>query len=203
MSKMKRVVSTLLLLVFACFAMAQSTTIYDIAVKDINGKEVSLNTYKGKVLLIVNTATKCGFTPQYEALEKLYKEYQAKGLEILDFPCNQFGEQAPGTMEEIQSFCTSTYSTTFPLFQKIEVNGANEAPLYTYLKGKKGFGGFTGPRAERMDTMMKKADPDYASKSDIKWNFTKFLIDKQGNVVARFEPTADMEEVEKAVREVL
>jgi glutathione peroxidase len=203
MLKMKRVVFTLLWLVAACCAMAQPTTIYDIAVKDINGKEVSLNTFKGKVLLIVNTATKCGFTPQYEALEKLYKEYQAKGLEILDFPCNQFGEQAPGTMEEIQSFCTSTYSTTFPLFQKIEVNGANEAPLYTYLKGKKGFGGFTGSRAERMDTMMKKADLDYATKPDIKWNFTKFLIDKQGNVVARFEPTADMEEVEKAVREVL
>jgi len=203
MLKMKRVVFTLLWLVAACVAMAQPTTIYDIAVKDINGKEVSLDTFKGKVLLIVNTATKCGFTPQYEALEKLYKEYQAKGLEILDFPCNQFGEQAPGTMEEIQSFCTSTYSTTFPLFQKIEVNGANEAPLYTYLKGKKGFGGFTGSRAERMDKMMKKADPDYASKPDIKWNFTKFLIDKQGNVVARFEPTADMEEVEKAIREVL
>ena len=159
--------------------------------------------YKGKVLLIVNTATKCGFTPQYEAMEKLYEQYKDKGFVILDFPCNQFGEQAPGTLEEIKGFCTLNYNTQFPIFEKIEVNGKNEAPLYTFLKSKKGFEGFTGERAERMDAMLKKKDKDYAQKSDIKWNFTKFLVDKNGKVVARFEPTADMKEVEKAIKALL
>ena len=202
MVTMKRIALALLLLTMAWNAVAQ-TGLYDISVKDADGKEVTLKNYKGKVLLIVNTATQCGFTPQYEALEKLYQQYSAQGFVVLDFPCNQFGAQAPGTMEEIKNFCTGTYATTFPLFQKIEVNGANESPLYTYLKSKKGFEGFTGERAERMGAMLKKQDPDYATKPDIKWNFTKFLIDKQGNVVARFEPTADMAEVEKAVKESL
>ena len=160
-------------------------------------------TRKGKTLLIVNTATGCGFTPQYEALEKLYEQYREQGFVVLDFPCNQFGEQAPGTIEEIKDFCTLKYGTKFPLFEKIEVNGENESPLYTYLKSQKGFEGFTGERADAMNAMLKKKDKDYASKPDIKWNFTKFLVDKQGNVVARFEPTAGMDEVEKAIRALL
>jgi glutathione peroxidase len=199
---MKNLVFTLTLLCLAFVAFAQEG-IYDLVVKNEQGKEVALKEYKGKVLLIVNTATLCGFTPQYEALEKLYVQYKEKGLVVLDFPCNQFGEQAPGTMLEIKNFCTEKYHTTFPLFEKIEVNGKNESPLYTYLKSKKGFEGFTGERAQRIDAMLKKQDPDYASKPDIKWNFTKFLVNKNGEVVARFEPTADMAEVENAIKELL
>ena len=199
---MKRTMLALLSLCFVWTAMAQSG-IYDITVKDAEGKEVLLKEYEGKTLLIVNTATGCGFTPQYEALEKLYEQYREQGLVVLDFPCNQFGEQAPGTIEEIKDFCTLKYGTKFPLFEKIEVNGENESPLYTYLKSQKGFEGFTGERADAMNAMPKKKDKDYASKPGIKWNFTKFLVDKQGNVVARFEPTAGMDEVEKAIRALL
>lgn len=199
---MKRTMLALLSLCFVWTAMAQNS-IYDITVKDAEGKEVLLKEYEGKVLLIVNTATRCGFTPQYEALEKLYEQYKGQDFVVLDFPCNQFGEQAPGTIEEIKDFCTLKYGTKFPLFEKIEVNGENESPLYTYLKSQKGFEGFTGSRADAMSAMLEKKDKDYASKPDIKWNFTKFLIDKQGNVVARFEPTAGMDEVEKAVQALL
>lgn len=199
---MKKTMLALLSLCFAWTAMAQNG-IYGFTVKDAEGKEISLKAYEGKVLLIVNTATRCGFTPQYEALEKLYEQYEEQGFVVLDFPCNQFGEQAPGTIEEIKDFCTLKYGTKFPLFEKIEVNGENESPLYTFLKSKKGFEGFTGKRAEAMSTMLKKKDKDYASKPDIKWNFTKFLVDKQGNVVARFEPTVGMDEVEKAIQALL
>lgn len=175
-------------------------TVHDFKVKDMDGKEVSLSQYKGKVLLIVNTATKCGFTPQYEELEAMYQKFRDKGLVILDFPCNQFGEQAPGSIAQIDEFCTGTYKTTFPRFDKIEVNGANESPLYTFLKSKQKFKGFgNGENAKFMDEMLKKQDPDYASKPDVKWNFTKFLIDPQGNVVARFEPTASMNFVSTVV----
>ncbi len=175
-------------------------SIYDIKVRDMDGKEVSLSQYKGKVLLIVNTATECGFTPQYEDLENLYLKFKDKGLVILDFPCNQFGGQAPGSIEEIHSFCTSKYKTTFPQFDKVDVNGANESPLFTYLKSKQNFKGFgSGSQASAMDSMLKKQDPEYASKSDIKWNFTKFLVDAKGNVVARFEPTASMNFVSTVV----
>ena len=199
---MKRTMLALLSLCFVWTAMAQNS-IYDITVKDAGGKEVLLKEYEGKVLLIVNTATRCGFTPQYEALEKLYEQYKGQDFVVLDFPCNQFGEQAPGTIEEIKDFCTLKYGTKFPLFDKIEVNGENESPLYTYLKSQKSFEGFRGSRADAMSAMLEKKDKDYASKPDIKWNFTKFLIDKQGNVVARFEPTAGMDEVEKAVQALL
>ena len=199
---MKRTMLALLSFCFVWTAMAQNG-IYDITVKDAEGKEVLLKEYEGKVLLIVNTATRCGFTPQYEALEKLYEQYKGQGFVVLDFPCNQFGEQAPGTIEEIKDFCTLKYGTKFPLFEKIEVNGENESPLYTYLKSQKGFEGFRGSGADAMSAMLEKKDKDYASKPDIKWNFTKFLIDKQGNVVARFEPTAGMDEVEKAVQALL
>lgn len=195
----------ILVLFTICFigiANAQNS-LYEISVKNAQGKEITLKEYEGNVLLIVNTATECGFTPQYEALERLYKQYKEKGLVVLDFPCNQFGGQAPGTIAEIKGFCTAKYGTTFPLFAKIDVNGAKEATLYTYLKKKKGFEGFSGERAARMDALLKKQDKDYANKPDIKWNFTKFLIDKKGNVIARFEPTASMTEVENAIKTLL
>lgn len=183
--------------------MAQN--VYDFTVVDRKGKEVSLSDYKGKVLLIVNTATRCGFTPQYEALEAMYKDYKDQGLEILDFPCNQFGQQAPGTEEEIHEFCTLNFGTEFPQFKKIEVNGENESPLFTYLKAQKTFEGFdlNDKLGKLLDEMLSKADPDYAKKSDIKWNFTKFLVDKEGNVVKRFEPTHDMKLVEEEVKKLL
>lgn len=183
--------------------MAQN--VYDFTVLDRRGKEVSLREYKGKVLLIVNTATRCGFTPQYEALEAMYKDYKDQGLEILDFPCNQFGQQAPGTEEEIHEFCTLNFGTEFPQFKKIEVNGENESPLFTYLKAQKTFEGFdlNDKLGKLLDEMLSKADPDYAKKSDIKWNFTKFLVDKEGNVMKRFEPTHDMKLVEEEVKKLL
>lgn len=183
--------------------MAQN--VYDFTVKDRRGNDVSLTEYKGKVLLIVNTATRCGFTPQYEELEALYKAYREKGLEILDFPCNQFGEQAPGTEEEIHQFCTLNFGTEFPQFKKIEVNGENESPLFTYLKSKQGFGGFDKNHriGALLDDMFSKADPDHASKPDIKWNFTKFLVDREGNVVARYEPTTECKVIEEAIKKLL
>lgn len=156
-------------------------TIYDFQVKDAKGNLVNLSDYKGKTLLIVNTATGCGFTPQYKGLQALYDKYQAKGFEILDFPCNQFGHQAPGSEDEIHQFCEINYKTTFRLFAKIDVNGKNESPLYTYLKGQKG--GFLSKR--------------------IKWNFTKFLVDKTGKVVERFAPTATPESIEDKITHIL
>lgn len=155
--------------------------IYDYKVKDAEGNDVNLKDYEGKVLLIVNTATGCGFTPQYEGLQDLYEKYQDKGFEILDFPCNQFGNQAPGTEEEIGSFCQSRYGITFKLFKKICVNGESEEPLYTYLKSQKG--GMLGSR--------------------IKWNFTKFLVDRNGNVVDRFSPTTEPEKIDAKIAELL
>ncbi len=154
-------------------------SIYDYTVKDGKGNDVPLSIYKGKVLLIVNTATGCGFTPQYNGLEALYEKYRERGFEILDFPCNQFAGQAPGTDEEITSFCTLKFGTTFPQFHKICVNGKNEEPLYTYLKSQ--ISGVAG--------------------KNIKWNFTKFLVDREGNVVDRYapnkKPEALAEEIEK------
>lgn len=184
--------------ILASVAGAQS--IYDISVKDMDGNEVSLSKYRGKVLLIVNTATQCGFTPQYEELQAMYSKFKDKGLEILDFPCNQFGEQAPGSIMSINEFCTSKYSTTFPRFGKVDVNGEKESPLFTFLKSKQKFKGFgSGDKAKLLADMLSKVDPDYASNPDIKWNFTKFLVDSKGNVVARFEPTASMNFVSNVV----
>jgi len=201
---MKKISILSLLIIFNVFnIMAQN--VYDFTVKDRRGNDVSLTEYKGKVLLIVNTATRCGFTPQYEELEALYKEYRDKGLEILDFPCNQFGEQAPGTEEEIHQFCTLNFGTEFPQFKKIEVNGENESPLFTFLKSKCGFKGFDKDHkiGALLDEMLSKADPDYASKPDIKWNFTKFLVDREGNVVERYEPTTDCKVIEEAIKKLL
>ena len=177
---------------------------YDYSVTDAKGNEVKMSDFKGKVVLIVNTATGCGFTPQYEPIEKMYENYHDKGLVILDIPCNQFGGQAPGSDDEIHEFCTLHYNTTFPQMKKSDVNGENELPLYTYLKSQKGFEGFGEHKlSELLSGMLSKADPDWDKKPDIKWNFTKFVVDKDGNVVARFEPTADMAEVEKFVTNLL
>ena len=179
--------------------------VYDFTVKDRRGNDVSLTEYKGKVLLIVKTATRCGFTPQYEELEALYKEYKDKGLEILDFPCNQFGQQAPGTEDEIHEFCTLNFGTEFPQFKKIEVNGENESPLFTFLKAQRGFKGFDLDHkiGALLHDMLSKADPDYTTKPDIKWNFTKFLIDREGNVVERYEPTTDIKIIEEDIKKLL
>lgn len=156
-------------------------SIYDFKVKAQDGSEVALSDYKGKVLFIVNTATGCGFTPQYEGLQDLYEKYHDRGLEILDFPCNQFGNQAPGSDEEITDFCQSRYGVTFPQFKKIEVNGENEEPLYTFLKSQKK--GIMGDR--------------------IKWNFTKFLVDRNGNVVERFAPAVMPEKIDQKIAALL
>ena len=180
------------------------STISDFTVRGADGQTVALSQYKGQVLLVVNTATKCGFTPQYTELESLYEKFADRGFSVLDFPCNQFGGQAPGTIAEIREFCTGQYNVSFPQFDKIDVNGEAADPLFTWLKGEKGFEGFgDGPMAGMMDQMMKRGDPDYASNPDIKWNFTKFLIDRKGRVVARFEPTAGMSEVARAVEALL
>jgi glutathione peroxidase len=170
---------------------------------DRKGNEVTLDTFKGKVLLIVNTATGCGFTPQYKGLEEMYQKYKDKGFEVLDFPCDQFGHQAPGDDNEINEFCTAKYHTTFPRFKKIEVNGENEIPLYTYLKSQKGFAGFTGVKGAFMSAYVGKIDPDYKNNANIKWNFTKFLIDKEGNVVERFESTVEPEKIEEKISALL
>ncbi len=178
-------------------------SIYDFSFKAQDGKEVSMSDYKGKVLLIVNTATGCGFTPQYDELQDLYELHQKDGLEILDFPCNQFANQAPGSDEEIHSFCTGRYGITFPQFAKIDVNGENAIPLYKYLTANTKFEGFSGPMGLVLKVAVKKNDKDYKNNGNIKWNFTKFLIDREGNIVARFEPTEQLSNVKAKVEEVL
>ncbi len=197
---MKRQILSLAMLMGVLTLSAQS--IYDYKVKNQGGSDVSLSDYRGKVLLIVNTATRCGFTPQYTELEALYEKYGPQGLEILDFPCNQFGAQAPGTIQEIHQFCTANYSIRFPQFDKIDVNGPEAHPLYTYLKSKKGFSGFdTGDKTGKfMDEMLRKQDADYDKRSDIKWNFTKFLVSTDGRVVRRYEPTDKLADVEADIR---
>lgn len=157
-------------------------SIYDFVVKDIDGKEVKLSDYQGKVLLIVNVASYCGYTKQYSGLEKIYKKYKEKGFEILAFPCNQFGNQEPGTNEEIKQFCSSKYDVTFPLFDKIEVNGDGAHPLYIYLKNEK---------------------PGVLGTKDIKWNFTKFLVDKNGNVIERYGSNKTPEEIATEIEKLL
>ena len=179
-------------------------SMYDFKVNAQDGNEVSLSDYKDKVLLIVNTATGCGFTPQYEELETMYELYQKDGLEILDFPCNQFMNQAPGTDEEIHSFCTLKYGTKFPQFSKIEVNGKNAIPLYKYLTENTTFGGFgKNPMSLILKSIVKKMDADYKNNGNIKWNFTKFLIDRNGEIAARFEPTESLDAVKAKVEELL
>ncbi len=156
-------------------------SLYNLTVKDAKGNNVTLSDYQGKAMLIVNTATGCGFTPQYSGLQDLYNKYKDKGFEILDFPCNQFANQAPGTNEEIGSFCTGRFGITFRQFDKIDVNGQNESPLYTWLKSQKGGLG----------------------SSNIKWNFTKFLVNQKGEVIARYAPTTTPAAIEKDIAKVL
>lgn len=174
--------------------------IYDFTMKDAENKEVSLSEYKGKVLLVVNGATGCGFTPQYDGLEKLYKKFQPEGLEILDFPSNQFLEQAPGTNEEIVGFCRLNFGVDFKQFSKIEVNGENEEPLYKYLKTQAEE--FRNKDSVEFYGKVKKYTPDI-EENDIRWNFTKFLIDKEGNVVGRFAPNITPEELEEHVAKLV
>ena len=179
-------------------------SVYDYSVTTPAGEEISLKNYEGKVLLIVNTATGCGFTPHYKELEDMYEADHEKGLEIIDVPCNQFAGQTPGTDEEIHEFCTLKYNTQFPQMKKSDVNGENQLPLFAYLKSQKGFEGFGhGPAALAMGIMLKKIDKNYKSNPDIKWNFTKFVVNRQGEVVARFEPTADMKDVRACVESLL
>jgi glutathione peroxidase len=184
----------------------QTSGIYDITVKDMDGSDVSLANYKGKVLLIVNVASKCGLTPQYEGLEALYQKYKDQGLEILAFPCNQFLEQEPGTNEEIQSFCSLNYNVTFPLFDKIDVNGEAESPLYTYLKKQAPFKGYpegTEEFATMLDEIHQKTGTGFDQGDAIRWNFGKFLVSKDGKTILRFEPMVTPDMMEEAIQELL
>ncbi len=179
-------------------------TVYDFTVKDRKGNEVGLGEYKGKVLLIVNTATGCGFTPHYEPLEAMYKDLRDKGFEILDFPSNQFAGQAPGSDDEIHSFCTMKFGTEFPQFSKIDVNGENADPLFVYLASEKPFCGFgKGIKNAMLNKFAKMNNKKYGDKTYIGWNFTKFLVDRDGKVLARFEPTEDMNNVRAAVEKAI
>ena len=178
-------------------------SIYDFNVKDTEGNDVSLSEYEGKVLLIVNSATECGFTPQYNELTDIYNEFKDDGFTILDFPCNQFGNQAPQDDEGIHTFCTGRFGETFPQYSKIEVNGENADPLFKWLTENTKFDGFTGPAALLLGPIVKKMDPDYKNNGNIKWNFTKFLINREGEIVRRFEPTEDEKVVRAAVEAML
>ena len=178
-------------------------SIYDYKITKRDGSEVSMADFSGKVLLIVNTATGCGFTPQYKGLEELYQKYHEKGLEILDFPCDQFGHQAPGDDDEIHEFCTMKYNTTFDQFKKIEVNGPNATELYKFLKTQQGFKGFTGVKGAVMKAVVSAIDRDYKNNPEIKWNFTKFLVDRSGKVVDRFESTVEPEKIDESIAALL
>lgn len=179
------------------------SSFYDYSLFDAKGQEVQMSDYKDKVVIVVNTATGCGFAPHYEPLEKMYEDYHDRGLEIIDVPCNQFANQAPGTDEEIHEFCTLKYNTQFPQMKKSEVNGENELPLYKFLKSQKGFDGFgKGIAAKGLSMATKKFNKDL-KQDDIQWNFTKFVINRNGEVVARFEPTRDMKELEEFIVSLL
>ena len=178
--------------------------IYDLKVTAADGSEVSLSDYQGKVIMVVNTATGCGFTPHYEPIEKMYEDFHEKGFEVIDVPCNQFAGQTPGTDEEIHDFCTLKYHTQFPQMKKSDVNGENAIELFKYLKSQKGFEGFgKGPKALAMGMLLKTIDKNYKNNPEIKWNFTKFIIDRKGEVVARFEPTTDMKTVRECVEKLV
>ncbi len=177
---------------------------YDLSVTASSGEEISMKDYEGKVVLIVNTATGCGFTPHYKDIETMYEKYHDKGFEVIDVPCNQFAGQTPGTDEEIHEFCSLKYHTQFPQMKKSDVNGENAIPLFKYLKEQKGFEGFgIGGAAIALNLMLAKQDKDYKNNPDIKWNFTKFVVDRSGKVVARFEPSAKMHEVDRCVESLL
>ena len=177
---------------------------YDYSVTTPKGEEISMKDYAGKVVMVVNTATGCGFTPHYKDIEDMYEKYHDQGFEVIDVPCNQFKGQAPGTDEEIHEFCQLHYNTKFPQMKKSDVNGENAIPLFKYLKSQKGFEGFgKNPAGLLMSGLLKTIDKDYKNNSEIKWNFTKFIVDREGNVVARFEPTADMKKVDQFVASLI
>ena len=177
---------------------------YDYSVTTPKGEEISMKDYAGKVVMVVNTATGCGFTPHYKDIEDMYEKYHDQGFEVIDVPCNQFKGQAPGTDEEIHEFCQLHYNTKFPQMKKSDVNGENAIPLFKYLKSQKGFEGFDkNPAGLLMSGLLKTIDKDYKNNSDIKWNFTKFIVDREGNVVARFEPTTDMKKVDEFVASLI
>ena len=178
-------------------------SIYDLKVKKRNGDDFDLSELKGKVLLIVNTATGCGFTPQYKGLEELYEKYHDSGLEILDFPCNQFGHQAPGENDEIHEFCTAKYQTQFDQFAKIDVNGENESPLYTFIKNEIQDDIIKGLKNKVSMKAIDKISTTCKNKGDIKWNFTKFLVDKNGKVVKRYSPTYIPNDMEEDIKSLL
>ncbi|QNM04459.1 glutathione peroxidase [Qiania dongpingensis] len=179
--------------------------IYDFSVKTAGGKSVPLSRYEGQILLVVNTASKCGFTPQYEELERLYQSYKDQGLQILAFPCNQFHGQEPGSDDSIQSFCSLTYGVTFPVMAKIDVNGPNASGLYRYLTSHTDFKGFdhSHPLSGRLEEILEKEAPDYKKTGDIKWNFTKFLIGRDGEIRSRFEPTAPIHVIKEEIESLL
>ena len=177
---------------------------YDYSVTTPKGEEISMKDYAGKVVMVVNTATGCGFTPHYKDIEDMYEKYHDQGFEVIDVPCNQFKGQAPGTDEEIHEFCQLHYNTKFPQMKKSDVNGENAIPLFKYLKSQKGFEGFDkNPKGLVMSGLLKTIDKDYKKNSEIKWNFTKFIVDREGNVVARFEPTTDMKKVDEFVASLI
>ncbi len=177
--------------------------IYDYTVKNRKNEDVKLSKYEGKVLIIVNTATGCGFTPQYAGLEELYQKYHEKGLEILDFPCDQFGHQAPGSDDEIHEFCTSKYNTSFDRFKKMEVNGENAEPLFKYLEENSPKEILKGLKNKMAMTAVKKMSPTYKSDNDISWNFTKFIIDREGNIIERYAPIEDPITMENTIKKLL
>jgi len=178
-------------------------SIYDLKMKNRNNEEVPLSEYKGKVLIIVNTATGCGFTPQYEGLENLYQKYHDKGLEIIDIPCNQFGNQAPGTIDEIHEFCDLKYNTSFDQFAKSDVNGENELPLYTYLKEQIKEDKIDGIKNKMAMKAVEKLSKTTKVDGDIKWNFTKFIVDREGRVIERFSPTFKPEDMEEVIKKLI
>ena len=178
-------------------------TLYDYSITDRKGKDIKLKEYEGKVLIIVNTATGCGFTPQYEGLEKLYREYHDKGLEIIDIPCNQFGNQAPGSDSEIHEFCALKYNTSFDQFTKSNVNGEDELPLYSFLKEQIKEDIIDGMKNKMAMKAIEKISKTTKKDGDIKWNFTKFLIDKSGNVVGRYSPTFKPEDMEDEIKKII
>ena len=201
---MKKLYFAAMAIAMFLFSCSHMTTIYDFKSTSNKGAEVDFASYKGKVLLIANTASKCGFTPQYDALEELWQKYQGKGLVVIGFPCDQFGHQEPGSDAEIEEFCRLNHGVTFPLMAKSDVNGPNANPIFKWLYSEKPFAGFgESETAKFMDGMLSKADPAYASTPDIKWNFTKFLVDRKGRVVARYEPTVTPEEMEKDIQNLL
>ena len=201
---LRRIFLLIFVAVFTVGCANDKDTIYQFKAESNDGSQVNFADYKGKVLLIVNTATGCGFTPHYEPLEAMYKELKDQGFEILDFPCNQFANQAPGSEDEIHEFCTLKFGTQFPQFKKIDVNGENAEPLFAFLATEKPFAGFgKGLKNAALNKFAAMNNKKYGDKTYIGWNFTKFMIDREGKVVARFEPTVDMKEVRAAVEAAL